>query len=271
MPGDFEKALVQTESDAVATARAADVAAKSARRLTAAARTGDLAALERAIAETDRALQALRLQFNNTKDGWTFEAAKYAEAGSLTEELKTAAAAAGLAMYEQDGRLFSYPVLIRVLPARADADLAISIDKKKIKALRPSRLIAQLLSQRDKPPKFDPKAFLEALYKAYVWAIKDTRSQSTFNTIGPSIELMRIYELLTLFPGQSRDYSRQEFARDVYLLDRSGARSTSAGAKIELSGSTGTRGSRARLLEIVDEQGSHQVYYAIAFTKAATP
>lgn len=265
MPGELEAALTTTESDAVATVRAADQAARAAKRLAAAAKLGDLGALDKAIAEVDATVQTLRLRANTTRDAWQFDAATYAQEGRLLEEIRQAAIEAGLSVHEEEGRLFSYPVLLRV-QGRSGAEVAVSIDRKRVKGLRPSQLVQRLLTERSKPPKFDSRAFLEALYKAYQWAIKDARPQPALSTMGPSIELIRLYELLTLFPGHARDYSRQEFTRDIYLLDRSGRTTTNSGARMELSASTGTR-NRSRVLELVDEHGRAQVYYAIAFTR----
>lgn len=265
MAGGLEEALSRTEVDAQATVRAANNAARSAKRLAAATHIGDLSGLERALAEIDSAVQTLRLQLTNTKDGWTFNAASYAQDGRLLTEIKEAAEAAGLSVHEEDTRLFSYPVLLRV-SASASGDIAVTFDKKRVKGIRPSVLAAQLKAERARPQRFRTGPFIEALYRAYQWAIKESRSQPGLTAMGPSVELRRIYELLTLFPGQSREYSLQEFTRDIYLLDRSGDTKTGAGARMELSASTGTRSSRK--LEIVDENGRTQVYYAIAFSQS---
>ena len=37
---------------------------------------------------------------------------------------------------------------------------------------------------------------------------------------GTVIPLIDIWELLTLLPGQAKDYPKQEFTRDVYLLQK---------------------------------------------------
>ncbi|MBI2766319.1 MAG: hypothetical protein HYX53_10480 [Chloroflexi bacterium] len=270
MDGEFERALARTEADALATQRAAEAVVKAARRVVASARTGDVGALERGIAETERNVQSLRLQCTNTSDGWALDLPEYIEGGGLLEEVMEAARGAGLKLYEQDGRIFSYPHLVRIAGSRTSADCAVIIDKKRSKSLRPSFLMRQLIAARDRPPKFDAKSFLKSLYEAYSWAER-ARGATQASAWGPVIELVDVYDLLTLFPGQAKDYSKQEFTRDLFLLDRSGLSETAAGARMELSASTGTKGSKSRLLRLVDEEGREKFYYAIAFSRPQRP
>ena len=76
--------------------------------------------------------------------------------------------------------------------------------------------------------------------------------------------LVEVYSLLTLLPGQARDYSRQEFARDIYLLDRSGVTETRT-RSVSFDASSGTRSSDS-VLHVVTESGEEKTYYGIAFT-----
>ena len=46
-----------------------------------------------------------------------------------------------------------------------------------------------------------------------------------------------------MLPGSARDYSRQELARDLYLLDQSGVTTTKDGRVLRLPASALTRGS----------------------------
>jgi hypothetical protein len=68
-------------------------------------------------------------------------------------------------------------------------------------------------------------------------------------------------------PGQAREYSKQEFARDIYLLDRSGVTRTRRGYVVSFPASTGAR-SATSTLRIVTEGGQEKVYYGIAFAQA---
>lgn len=263
MAGDLEEALAQTERDARAAQRAAEVTAKAARRVVAATVTGDVAAIAKAIFEIEQATSALAMQVRNTGDGWSFDARSYAESGSLAEELKSAAGAEGLSIHEQDGRLFCYPALLKILPSEP----AVEIDRKRFRSVRPSYVVQQLKVLRTRPQRFKPEQFLEVLFKAYEWARKaEAGGPRRLDGQGPVIELTSLFDLLTLFPDAQKDYGRAEFARDLYLLDRSRVLETRAGARLELSASTGTKGAASKLLQIVGEDGVPKVYYGISFT-----
>ncbi len=60
---------------------------------------------------------------------------------------------------------------------------------------------------------------------------------------GATVKLASVYSVLTLLPGASRDYTRPEFARDLYLLDQSGVTVTKNGRVLSLPASALTRGS----------------------------
>jgi hypothetical protein len=265
MADSFEDALAETERDARATQRAAEATTKAAKRAVAAAVNGDVNAIAKALADTEQAVTALAMQLRNTVDGWTFDWRSYTENGGLTEELQAAARSEGLSIHEQDGRLFCYPALLRILPN----ELAVEIDRKKFRSVRPSYVIRQLKALRTRRQRFTPEQFLEMLFKAYEWARRsEAGATRRLDGRGPVIELASLFELLTLHPDTHKDYERAEFTRDLYLLDRSRVLDTRSGARLELSASTGTKGAASRLLQIVGEDGILKVYYGISFTGA---
>jgi len=67
-----------------------------------------------------------------------------------------------------------------------------------------------------------------------------------------------------------QDYSKQELARDIYLLDRSGVVTTRKGAKVSLPASTGTK-SIARTLSVINERGEEKLYFGISFSSEEQP
>ena len=194
---------------------------------------------------------------------WFFDAKGYAESGDLAEELKAVAATEGLSIHEQDGRLFCYPALLRILPS----DPAVEIGRKKLRTVRPSYVVGRLKILRMRPQRFRPEQFLEVLFRAHEWARRaESGGMRRLAGRGPVIELVSLFDLLTLFPDTQKEYGRLEFTRDLYLLDRSRVAETRAGATLELSASTGTKGAASRLLQIVGEDGVPTVYYGISFS-----
>jgi hypothetical protein len=83
------------------------------------------------------------------------------------------------------------------------------------------------------------------------------------------VRLLDVYAVLTLLPGQSRDYTKQEFARDLYLLDQSGAITVGTpGRRLHWAASTGTR--QAGVLSTVARTGQQQRYWGIAFEEVSS-
>jgi len=130
------------------------------------------------------------------------------------------------------------------------------IDKKKERRIRPSVLVRHLADLQDRPPKFKPEGFLETLATAY--RLVTTRP-------GAVATLARVYSVLTLLPGAGRDYTKPEFARDLYLLDQSGVTVTKDGRVMSLPASALTRGSG--VLTTVTRSGRVKVYAGIAFNE----
>src|SRR5665811_1932663 len=85
---------------------------------------------------------------------------------------------------------------------------------------------------------------------------------------GAVVRLLDVYGVLTLLPGQTKDYSKQEFARDLYLLDQSGLTAlVGAGRRLRWAASTGTR--QPGVLTTVARSGQQQRYWGIAFEEGA--
>ncbi|MBI3966632.1 MAG: hypothetical protein HY329_13440 [Chloroflexi bacterium] len=258
----LERALAKTEADAEATLKAATAVATSLKRFRAAAQAGNLRDLRAAVAAAEQALGALRQQFANAKEGWDFDEDGYFTGGNYARELLETAKSMNVRLFEQDDRLYSYPVLVRVLAN----ERAVLIDKTRERRLRPSVLVARLRDLQKRPARFRPEAFLASLAEAYD-ALDAAKSGKMDAGQGGVVRLLDVYSLLTLLPGQSKEYSRQEFARDVYLLDGSGLSQTRDGRAFSLPASTGTK-QASGTIRVVTEDGSEKVYYGISFSPA---
>jgi hypothetical protein len=124
--------------------------------------------------------------------------------------------------------------------------------------------MSQLRELQNMPVRFKSDAFLESVYGAYIVAVK-SRGKERLSTM-PLIPLVEIYELLTLLPGQSREYSHQEFARDLYLLDQSGIRNIRKGFVVDLHAARGTEPTN-KVVSIMTKEGAVKKYYGVSFTK----
>lgn len=264
----FEQAFAAVEEAAGATARSAGELAKLAKRLEKAAREGNIGAIKREQSRFEASLEDLRKATDEAVASWPFS--ESGEQQHLRDgyagELQRAAEERGLNVYERDGRLIASPSIVRVLPA----DRAVRIDRKRVSAIRPSALVSLLLENQKKPGTYKSEAFLESLYRGYMELVReDSASRLVKGAPGRVVPLSRVYNLFTLPPGSEREYSRTDFARDLYLLDTSGTTVTRSGATVAFPASTGARSPRAQdTFTFVNPDGQDVQYYGIRFTEA---
>jgi len=259
-PHSLEASLQRTESDADASLRGAAAVTRALKRFRTLLHDGNLRDLPSARAAVEQSVAALQQQVAATTDGWDFDEAAYFADGAYSQELLETAGRMDVPMFEQDERLYCYPSLIQVLPA----ERMVMIDRARERRLRPSVVVEHLRTLNEHPPRFRPEAFLETLFSAYRVLIQ--RHGSAALELSSVERLGQVYDLLTLLPGQSREYSRQEFARDLYLLDRSGITRTRGGYLVSFPASTGTK-SAGGVLTAITERGQERRYWGIAFTR----
>jgi hypothetical protein len=255
----LEQALAKTEADADAACKAAAATLRSLKKFRAAAQMGNLRELQRVIEVAGQAIADLGQQFAKATAGWDFDEETYLSNGAFVAEVLATAAQTGVRIYERDDRLYCYPSLIRVLPN----DRAVVIDKTRERRLRPSVLVRHLQELQNKPVRFRSEAFLESLRDAYSTAVK-TRGKERRDTAA-IVPLVEVYDLLTLLPGQAKEYSRQEFARDLYLLDQSGVTTVRNGAVVSFHAARGNEAA-SKVIPIVTQDGQAKAYYGISFT-----
>lgn len=253
----LEEALDTTQTAVQATLKSTDGLARELRKARTAAASGQLRELRRALdtaAGLARQLGAAVAQARETLD---FDEGAYMASGDYAKELLAVAHERKVAMFEEDERLLCYPSLVRIFPA----DSAIEIDRRRDRRLRPSLVIESLASRQQRPPKFRAEPFLESLAAAYELVI--SREGKKFDAV---VRLTEIWNVLTLLPGQAKDYTRPEFARDLYRLDQKGLRQTQAGRSLRWHASSGTR--TAGVLTTVAQTGQPQLYWGVSFTTA---
>lgn len=264
----FEQAFSDTENAAASTLKSATDLAKAARQLYKAAQDGNIGGMRKATESLNNSLGSLRQEVANATATWPFddEAEEQYLKDQYAVELRSAATEKDLRIYERDGRLISYPSVVRVLPG----EKAVRIDKKKVSAIRPSSLVRILLENQRKRPRFRGEAFLEALYKAYRILSEDQRSGRLIDVrqVGSVVPLAKIYEVFTSLPGSNRDYDQTDFARDLYFLDEGEIRQTRSGARVAFPSSTGTRSARG-IFSFVGPDGHVITYYGIQFSGGA--
>lgn len=258
-PSDsLEAALERTEAAAERALNASADLVKALRRLRASAQVGNLRDLRATLATVLEAGERADDEAEAAAASWQLDEDAYFGSGRFSEELLAAAQDAGLQLFERDERFYCYPVLVRVAPA----ERSVFVDRARERRIRPSVLVEHLREVQRRPPRFRPEAFLESLFQVYGHLVAK-RGPNQLDA-GLPVPLADVYELMTLMPGAAREYSRQEFARDIYLLDRGGVTTTRRGYIVSFPASTGARAGAA--MRVVTESGQEKVYYGLAFS-----
>jgi hypothetical protein len=252
--GTLEVALARTESDADAAIKTARSVVSQLAKAKKAASVGALRELERGLDAAQELAGALRESIRSTRVGWCFDERPYLESGEYARELIELGRSRGVDLREQDERIVAFPSLVRILPA----DAAIEIDRKRQRQIRPSHVVEAFRAAQGRPPRFRADQFLEALLRAYRLVVAEQGRE-----VGATVRLLDVYRILTVLPGSASAYSRQEFARDVYLLDESGVEQTRDGSRVSLPAATGTKGTQA--ITTVTREGSVKTYFGLAF------
>lgn len=252
---NFEEAFEQAEKSALLAAQAARRLRASARALANAAAEGDIVRIRRVRERLSQEAESARQEAANASAAWSIDPEteeQYLRAG-YTQELLRRAEASGCKMLCHDGAIVAYPVIVRVLPIQR----AVTLNRRRMTGLRPSRLIARLKAIQAQSLRSGPQAFLEVLFTAYKLIAQGERT-------GAAVALEEVFNVLTLLPGS--DYSRADFARDLLNLALSGTTVTRSGAWVSLPASTGTKDSRHTFV-CATAEGEIVTFYGIKFSE----
>lgn len=250
----FEAALSLTQGKAEAAIKAAGTVTRELRKARTAAANGQVRDLRRALDAAAGLAGELCAAAQQARESFSIDETAYLASGEYAKELLTMAPAKGVALYEDDERLLSYPSVVRIVPA----DSAVEIDRKRERRLRPSVLLGLLAAAQQRPARFRADQFLESLADGYDLVIARGRKRSD-----AVVRLTDVWDVLTLLPGQAREYTKPEFARDLYMLDQNGAATTKDGRGLRWHASSGTRSSG--VLTTVARTGQQQRYWGISF------
>lgn len=256
--GTLEGALAATQRSAEAAFKVASGVARDLRNASTRAKAGQIRELRKALASARSTARTLAEQVERLQEEFDLDESEHLASGAFTKELLATAQARGVTIYEEEDRLLCYPSLLRILPGEA----AVEIDRVRERRLRPSVLVDLLAATQEKAPRFKTEAFLDSLRTGYELVV--AREQKKPDGV---VRLIDIWAVLTMLPGQRGQYSKQEFARDLYLLDQNGLTSTTRSRrKLRWAASTGTKGTG--VLVTVARSGQRQYYWGVSFTLA---
>lgn len=248
----FETALADLERQVDASAKVVMSALKEVKKAKVAAASGSIKDLHMSLEAAKGLGEQVQASLADLQLSWTFDAQQYFASGGFIDELLAKAQSEGVSAFAVDEKILCYPTIVQI----ASAETTVFIDKARVRNVRPSVLVRLLKSIQTRPPKFKADAFLESLSDAY-----DLVRAKRAAPDGSVERLIDVYSVLTLLPGSNRDYTKPEFARDIYLLDQSGIVTTKNGRTLTLPASALTRGSG--LLSTVSRTGQEKIYVGI--------
>jgi len=264
LSNELEAALANLEDVARTAKRSSALLTKAANELEKRAKSGDLSSLRDARSKVAAAGRDAALSATRAADAWPWPTEDAEEAyleRHYGDELTAEATSRGLRLYPYDGGWSAFPVLIRP-DARGRA---VRIDRKRSRAMRPSAILDLVVKARKAKPRQTPERFIEILYTGYRGALGLSALERNLFRENTAVQLIEVYRALTPLPDSSKDYSIEEFKRDIHQLNLSGVRATKAGATVHFSAATGTKGGGRGVLTVIDDQAQPHQYYAVSF------
>ncbi len=254
MASEFEEELNSLDAKLEKAQKAAEGLVSGLKQVRRAARIGQISEIGKGLGGLDDRLADAQAATRDLSDAWRFDASAYFADGRFLADLKTAAAEQKLDMFERNGRIYCFPVLMRIEANQS----AVRIGRKIERAIRPRELVRLLAKAQKRPQRFREQAFLDLIWRAYRRLVG-----REWNGTDPGrvVALIDIHETVTLLPGS--DYPQEEFARDLLLLDRRPDLRARSGERFEFPRGTTTKGIKP--LIVYDEQGAERIYYGIRF------
>jgi hypothetical protein len=254
---DFEESLVALDAQLEELLKLEKAVVSAISRTRSAVKVGRATEITRGLAAVAQRIGEANAAAHGSASDWSFDTSSYLADGRFLDDLKAAAAEKSLSLFEKDGRIYCFPLLLRVDPKEIGVKIGRTLERR----IRPSELARLLATAQKRPQRFREDRFLRILYG--VWRRMVGTNWRGVGT-GPVVALADIHEMLTLLPGA--DYPVEEFARDLLLLDRRPDLRTPDGCRFELPASTLSKGGMKRVV-VYDEQGRERTYIGLRFVK----
>ncbi|MCC6734913.1 MAG: hypothetical protein IT534_02155 [Bauldia sp.] len=254
MTTTFTEALDGLDARLAEAQKAAELLARSFKKLRKAAKDGQVGEIEKSLAALPEAAASAVRSVAGLDGVWSFDAKAWLADG-YRAELLAAADAAGVRLIERDGRLYAFPLSLKLDPQTP----AVRIGKKSERGIRPARIVAEIAKLQKRPPKLAEQKFLDLLFNAYR---RVNRFDPAAIAAGPVTLLTELHALLTLLPGA--DYPIEEFGRDLLLLDRH-PDLTAKGLRFEFVAAALAR--TAPRITVYSEDGAENVFIGIRFRR----
>lgn len=251
----WDDRLAQLERETAAVLQAI----KRVRRV---AQEGAVASFPAAVANLQTCLETMQVSARHAGAAPAVDLATAFADGSFVAELDRAAAALKVTLVQRDGRISAYPVDLRLEPHNQGVRIGRRLERR----VRPSFLAQQLRALQRHPGRFNPRGFVDRLFRGYavLASARDAKWQPGRRGEGPLVPLLDLHHVLTLLPSAAADLPLEEFLVGLVQLNRQPDTRTGRGHRFAFVGATGTKGSKR--LTAFDETGASHDFYAVRFT-----
>lgn len=184
----LESALADLEKQLDAAAKAAKAATAVLRKARASARIGNLKDLQNQLAEARNSAKRFAEVMAEADQSWNFGPEPYFAEGGYLQELKAEAERTGLSLFEKDGRIYCFPMLLTL----SGKEGAVFINRKPERGIRPSVLVKLLAERQRKPQRTNSERFLDTLFEAYCVLVPHAGKEWTPKSLGngPVVKLV---------------------------------------------------------------------------------
>ena len=114
MASEFEAELETLDARLEKAQKAAEGLVSGLKRVRRAARFGQVSEIVKGLDGLDARISDAQSAARDLSGAWNFDASSYLADGRFLADLKAAAAEQNLAMFERDGRIYCFPLLLRV-------------------------------------------------------------------------------------------------------------------------------------------------------------
>src|SRR5271169_6148477 len=160
---DFEEHLLALDIKLDEVQKLGKAVVATIARTRAAVKVGRVDDIARGLGTISQRIDEANAAAGKLANAWIFDASGYMTDGRFVADLKEAAAEKRLMLFESDGRIYCFPLLLRVDPKEIGVRIGRTLERR----IRPSELTELLARAQRRPQRFREIQFLELLYRAW--------------------------------------------------------------------------------------------------------
>lgn len=249
---DYEVFLADTQVYIKEIKEKSDAQSKTAKKIDKCVSDGDVTALPKLISSLRETTREREEAINNLEMIYeSFNGQEYMMSGDFTEQMIECCRQLGVDVQGSFPVYEMFPCRVTINPESQD----VTIDRKKLSCLRPSRLISDIKKELDKLSRvsFNAQLFAKELAAAYDLAVIRASRKKNCAPNAPMYAL-DLYDILTPMRRYKREYTKNNFAYDLARLYAQGEMALDDGRKLRFD----TVRDMRKAIRILDRHGAEQ-------------